>query len=57
MIESHVRTERAVLSARRRDVERADVAVYRRPGIHRPKRAADRCGITPARSDQQIAVS
>ena len=34
MIESHMRAERAVLGARRRDVEGADVAVYRRPGIH-----------------------
>jgi len=34
MIESHVRAERTILGARRRDIERADVAVYRRPGIH-----------------------
>jgi hypothetical protein len=34
MVESHVRAERAVLGARRRDVERADVAVYGGPGIH-----------------------
>jgi len=57
MVESHVRAERAVLGARRRDVERADVAVYSRPGIHRPKSAADRCGITTTGGDQQIAVS
>ena len=34
MIESHVRAERAILGARRCHVERADVAVYGRPGIH-----------------------
>jgi len=34
MIESHVRAERTILGARRRDVERANVAVYRGPGIH-----------------------
>ena len=34
MIESHVRAERTILGARRRDVERADVAVYCRPGVH-----------------------
>lgn len=57
MIESHVCAERVVLGARRRYVERANVAVHRRPGVHRPKRAADRCRITAARSDQKSAVS
>ena len=57
MVESHVRAERTVLRARRRHVQRADIAVYRGPGIHRSKRAADRRGITATRSDQQIAVS
>ncbi len=52
-----MRAERTVLSAGRRRVDRANIAVHRRPGIHCPKRAADRCGIAAARSDQQIAVS
>ena len=34
VIESHVRAERAILGARRRRVDRANIAVYRRPGIH-----------------------
>ena len=57
MIESHVCAERAILGARRRRVDRANIAVHRRSGIRCPKRAADRCGIAAARSDQQIAVS
>ena len=57
MVESHVRAECAVLGARRRQIQRANIAVYRWPGIHRPKRAADRRGITATGSDQQIAVS
>ena len=52
-----MRAERTVLSAGRRRVDCANIAVHRRPGIHCPKRAADRCGIAAARSDQQIAVS
>jgi hypothetical protein len=51
MIKSHVRAERAILSAGRCNVKRTDIAVHRRPGIHCSKRAADWCGITAAGSD------
>ena len=56
MIESHVRTERTILGARCCYVERADVPINGRPGVHRPERSADRRGIAAARSNQQIAV-
>ena len=57
MIESHVRTERTILGARCRHVERANVSINGWPGIHRPERSTNRCGIATARSDQQVAVS
>lgn len=54
--EDHVRAERTILGTRCRHVERANVPINRWPGIHRPERSTDRCGIAAARSDQQIAV-
>ena len=56
MIESHVRAEGAVLRAGRGHVQRADVAIDCRPGIHGSKRAADRRGITAAGGDQQVPI-
>jgi hypothetical protein len=51
MVENHMRAERTILRAWRRYVERANITVHRGPGIHRAKRAADRCRITAARSN------
>jgi hypothetical protein len=56
MVKSHMRTERTILGARCRHVERADVPNNGWPGIHRSVRSANRRGIAAARSNQEIAV-
>jgi hypothetical protein len=52
-----MRAEHTIRGSGRSHVERSTIAIHSRPGIHCTKRAAERCGVTAPRCDQQTSVS